>query len=229
MGRRKTDAELGRLIKNRLMATRGLEPADRWKDRELAALYRTAHRRRKNGKTFFGHGNFHDYAKKGLNLPDEINVLKPAANPAAIRERLSNKQLHERIGRIVKSGARIDSEYWGTTTGLRRLYQKAQSRKKNGKSFFGYGGWYEYLQKRHGVISLTRKGLYDEQLHYLVAKKLAEVGEEALASKYYLTPRHLQLSNAARRRNFFGKGGWRAYLQSSLVRKYLKEIEAKKG
>ena len=132
-------------------------------------------------------------------------------------ERFSDRKLHQQIVFYAQHSPSIDVKFWKTVPKLNSLHVMAQKRFKKGKSFFGYGSWYEYLARKHKIFSITRKGYYDEQLHYKVAAEIAK-GTPMNPAHWEDTPElRPYFSNIRNRlvkgKKFFGRRKWHLYLK----------------
>ncbi len=66
---------------------------------------------------------------------------------------VSDAQMHARVQEKIKEGVSLGMNHWRTTPKLNSLYVLCSRRKgANGKSFFGHGNWYRYLEEVHNVL-----------------------------------------------------------------------------
>ena len=111
----------------------------------LANLYNLARVQKKRGKPFFGHGDWYTY----LNNMHGVSPLTRDYMPDA---RL-HKVISQQLPRTTKAREWQMSKEHDTPSGhsLANLYTLAYTRRKRGKSFFGYGSWSRYLEAEHGI------------------------------------------------------------------------------
>ena len=107
------------------------------------------------------------------------------------------------------------------------LYTLARSRKSRGKSFFGHGNWYKYLEKKHGIVSLDQWKWPDERIHVTIARQLEKLDPSQWGGKYWQKGTNpvttdgkglknlyeLALSRRKKRKTFFGHGNWEDYIK----------------
>lgn len=91
------------------------------------------------------------------------------------------KQLvHEEIAAQIQKSVNLEAKVWQkskepvTASGrsLSNLYHLARRKVVNGKSFFGHGDWYAYLEKHHGVMPIN----YPELRKWTRVKPAAQHG-----------------------------------------------------
>ncbi len=132
-------------------------------------------------------------------------------------KRRTDAEIHASINKKIQDG-RSDTAHWTKNKELNALYHTALVRKVGGKPFFGHGNWYEYLEKQHGISSLTRESYYDNQIHELINKKIRD-GTPTGADHWRKNKELHPLYRATFRRkvggkSFFGHGRWKDYLQA---------------
>ncbi|NUN11428.1 hypothetical protein HUU53_02180 [Candidatus Micrarchaeota archaeon] len=159
--------------------------------------------------------------------------------------RIPDEEIHAQIGEHLKNATKLEHltpTHWDsskalTSTGksLKQLYNLAKARKINGKIFFGYGAWYEYLTKYHGLSPLSPNYMPDARLHELIRVEINKKDEHGNPSN--VTASHWQKSRKPvtstshslaqlydlvqktriNKKGFFGHGSWRDYLDKHHV------------
>ncbi len=227
------ELELHRRIGEVIKQT-GLVTAKQWRESRLrfghnfvCSLYYLAHRSVKYGEHFFGYGNWYSYLRK-------YHGVTP---PRSALERISNKELHELISQALQKTGLSNAMRWKDTTpvvgkySLWSLYDLARNRKVRGRLFFGYSTWANYMEKKHGVVSLEEKRWSDERLHRTIALLLKKyparkvnwaaslmppvIHSKSLFNLFALAVRSNRPLNTNNRpqRRFFGHSTWRNYAE----------------
>jgi hypothetical protein len=195
----------------------------------LQGLYKIARKRFVDGRSFFGHGNWRDYlrSKHKLLIPDHSFGRRKKGYP--------DEEVHTMISEQLMKQVPTGSEHWRISTepaaptgqSLQALYYLARGRRVGGKSFFGYGNWYNYLEQRHRVGSLDTAYLPNARVHSMIARQIANgvsmTTEHWVKSNEPATEAGQSLNNLyqiVRRRRvhgklFLGYGDWKTYLREA--------------
>jgi hypothetical protein len=187
-------------------------------------LYSIVKKSKTGDKNFFGYGGWYPFLRGELGI-------EPLS-----KKYLPDRRLHKYIKDALGKG-KSSPIFWNESKepvspyghSRMNLYSAAQRRQgSNGKPFFGYGSWYDYLEKHLGVSSLDKRNLTNERLNHYI--RMAASSADTMNALHWqnnhepVSPQGHSLKNLyalarARKkkgRSFFGHGNWRDYLVNEL-------------
>ncbi len=192
-----------------------------WRSTEIAAdsrtfnwFYQQVRRTKRKGKPFLGHGTWADY------LENEHGV-------SCNNVELTENQLYNLVSKGIQQEKITAMKHWKTNDirvnghSLNKLYDAVQNRKKRGKSFFGHGSWYDYLEKQHRIYSLDKHKWSSERIHQTIATLIKRYPPEKISwGKGKRTVLHdkslndyVMLARRHQAQPFFGHKTWPAYVK----------------
>ncbi len=118
-----------------------------------------------HGKPFHGCGTWNKY----LTVHHPGQFLNKSS--------LSDDELNKIVNIAIQTNIPLSSTYWRdkkqrqelSGRNLCGLFNLVASRRRNGKSHLGYGGWDKYLEEKHGVVALGQWKWSPERLHRTIA------------------------------------------------------------
>lgn len=192
----------------------------------LQSLYTLANKRKIRGKTFFGYGSWSEYLDHYHKIP------MPRYRKTVQSKVYSNDEVHKLIGEQIRENVNLDSSYWRNQKklvnkygqSLSTLLRLARTRKSRKTPYFGHGNWYTYLEKVHGVSSLSSRNMPNNRLNFYVTREIRKrVNPSATFWQSSFEPispaghslkalYELVKKRKARQKQFLGFGNWKDYL-----------------